>query len=260
MHALGRPQTCRPPALRGAAAAGQRRRPRGPAAREGCMSLCCARSGGLTPHGARHAGGGAAAVAACRDLLAHFEVTADQFQVGRTKLFFRAGVLGRLEDAAARINRHARARPPARPAACAACAGGAAATAAIDAWALPCSSISKAPPWPACCRVRVGPRRTRRAQGRAVHPGDGAHAARAARLCAPARRGRRHPGARPPPGPSRARALQGAVGALAVTGVQRGICGRPRAQGGAGAVIWERCMSGAIWGGTYAHPVGCLPV
>ena len=154
MHALGRPQTCRPPALRGAAAAGQRRRPRGPAAREGCMSLCCARSGGLTPHGARRAGGGAAAVAACRDLLAHFEVTADQFQVGRTKLFFRAGVLGRLEDAAARINRHARARPPARPAACAACAGGAAATAAVDAWALPCSSISKAPPRPACCRVR----------------------------------------------------------------------------------------------------------
>jgi len=79
------------------------------------MSLCCARSGGLTPHGARHAGGGAAAVAACRDLLAHFEVTADQFQVGRTKLFFRAGVLGRLEDAAARINRHARARPPPPP-------------------------------------------------------------------------------------------------------------------------------------------------
>lgn len=53
------------------------------------------------------AGSGAAAVAACRALLERFEVAPDQFQVGRTKLFFRAGVLGRLEDAAARINRSA---------------------------------------------------------------------------------------------------------------------------------------------------------
>ena len=48
---------------------------------------------------------------ACRALLARFEVARDQFQVGRTKLFFRAGVLGRLEDAAARINRSAPSQP-----------------------------------------------------------------------------------------------------------------------------------------------------
>ena len=57
------------------------------------------------------AGDGAATVEACRALLERFEVAPDQFQVGRTKLFFRAGVLGRLEDAAARINRSAPCQP-----------------------------------------------------------------------------------------------------------------------------------------------------
>ena len=41
----------------------------------------------------------------CKDLLVEFRIPADMYQVGRTKLFFRAGVLGHLEDTSARINR-----------------------------------------------------------------------------------------------------------------------------------------------------------
>lgn len=41
----------------------------------------------------------------CKVLLDKFGVKSEQYQIGRTKLFFRAGVLGQLEDAAIRINR-----------------------------------------------------------------------------------------------------------------------------------------------------------
>ena len=41
----------------------------------------------------------------CKELLAEFRIPEDMYQVGRTKLFFRAGVLGHLEDTSARINR-----------------------------------------------------------------------------------------------------------------------------------------------------------
>ncbi|PRW61206.1 myosin-1-like isoform X1 [Chlorella sorokiniana] len=39
----------------------------------------------------------------CRQVLAHFGVDESQYQIGRTRLFFRAGVLGHLEDVAARM-------------------------------------------------------------------------------------------------------------------------------------------------------------
>ena len=41
----------------------------------------------------------------CKRLLGKFGVKLEQYQIGRTKLFFRAGVLGQLEDAATRINK-----------------------------------------------------------------------------------------------------------------------------------------------------------
>ena len=41
----------------------------------------------------------------CRELLAEFRIPADMYQIGRTKLFFRAVVLGHLEDTSARIIR-----------------------------------------------------------------------------------------------------------------------------------------------------------
>ena len=41
----------------------------------------------------------------CKELLDTFGVKPVQYQIGRTKLFFRAGVLGQLEDAATRINK-----------------------------------------------------------------------------------------------------------------------------------------------------------
>lgn len=40
---------------------------------------------------------------ACKQVLAHFGVDDSQYQIGRRRLFFRAGVLGQLEDAAARM-------------------------------------------------------------------------------------------------------------------------------------------------------------
>jgi myosin heavy subunit len=51
----------------------------------------------------------------CKELLQEFRIPPDMYQIGRTKLFFRAGVLGHLEDTSARINRCARSvytRPP----------------------------------------------------------------------------------------------------------------------------------------------------
>jgi myosin heavy subunit len=47
----------------------------------------------------------------CKELLLEFRIPPDMYQVGRTKLFFRAGVLGHLEDTSARINRCARLVP-----------------------------------------------------------------------------------------------------------------------------------------------------
>ena len=44
----------------------------------------------------------------CKGLLAQFGVRPEQYQIGRSKLFFRAGVLGQLEDSATRINKCAR--------------------------------------------------------------------------------------------------------------------------------------------------------
>jgi hypothetical protein len=41
----------------------------------------------------------------CKGLLAQFGVRPEQYQIGRSKLFFRAGVLGQLEDSATRINK-----------------------------------------------------------------------------------------------------------------------------------------------------------
>ena len=43
----------------------------------------------------------------CRRLLEHFAVQSDLYQVGHTKIFFRAGVLGQLEDRATRMVRSA---------------------------------------------------------------------------------------------------------------------------------------------------------
>jgi hypothetical protein len=48
---------------------------------------------------------GVDALDVCKRLLAHFSVEPSQYQIGRSKLFFRAGVLGQLEDAAARMQR-----------------------------------------------------------------------------------------------------------------------------------------------------------
>lgn len=51
----------------------------------------------------------------CKELLKKFGVKEEQYQIGRTKLFFRAGVLGQLEDAATRINRSFSLRTLPRP-------------------------------------------------------------------------------------------------------------------------------------------------
>ena len=53
------------------------------------------------------------ALEVCKQLLREFRIPADMYQIGRTKLFFRAGVLGHLEDTSARLNRCDRA--PAHP-------------------------------------------------------------------------------------------------------------------------------------------------
>ncbi|KAL4423973.1 hypothetical protein ABPG75_001274 [Micractinium tetrahymenae] len=53
------------------------------------------------------AGQGADGLEVCRQLLAHFKVDPSQYQIGRTRLFFRAGVLGQLEDAATRMQKSA---------------------------------------------------------------------------------------------------------------------------------------------------------
>ena len=50
----------------------------------------------------------------CKQLLSKFGVKPEQYQIGRTKIFFRAGVLGQLEDSATRINKYA-AAPLAHP-------------------------------------------------------------------------------------------------------------------------------------------------
>ncbi len=51
------------------------------------------------------AGRGEPVLETCKQLLNKFGVKPEQYQIGRTKLFFRAGVLGQLEDAATRINK-----------------------------------------------------------------------------------------------------------------------------------------------------------
>ncbi len=48
---------------------------------------------------------GVSALDVCKRLLAHFRVDDSQYQIGRTRLFFRAGILGQLEEAAARMQR-----------------------------------------------------------------------------------------------------------------------------------------------------------
>ena len=48
---------------------------------------------------------GADCLEVCHQLLDHFRLEASQYRIGRTRLFFRAGVLGQLEDAAARMQR-----------------------------------------------------------------------------------------------------------------------------------------------------------
>jgi myosin-5 len=45
------------------------------------------------------------ALEVCKQLLREFRIPPDMYQIGRTKLFFRAGVLGHLEDTSARLNR-----------------------------------------------------------------------------------------------------------------------------------------------------------
>ncbi len=63
----------------------------------------------LSLHGAKVmcacAGRGEPVLDICKQLLSKFGVKPEQYQIGRTKLFFRAGVLGQLEDAATRINK-----------------------------------------------------------------------------------------------------------------------------------------------------------
>jgi len=44
-------------------------------------------------------------LAVCKKLLIEFRIPTDMYQIGLTKLFFRAGVLGHLEDTSARLNR-----------------------------------------------------------------------------------------------------------------------------------------------------------
>jgi len=56
-------------------------------------------------HGAGADWKGRSALDVCKELLAEFRIPRDMYQIGRTKLFFRAGVLGHLEDTSARINR-----------------------------------------------------------------------------------------------------------------------------------------------------------
>ena len=51
------------------------------------------------------------ALEVCKQLLVEFRIPADMYQIGRTKLFFRAGVLGHLEDTSARLNRCGRGSP-----------------------------------------------------------------------------------------------------------------------------------------------------
>lgn len=48
---------------------------------------------------------GVSALDLCRRLLEHFNVAPELHEIGHTKIFFRAGVLGQLEDRAARIQR-----------------------------------------------------------------------------------------------------------------------------------------------------------
>lgn len=48
---------------------------------------------------------GMSALDICTRLLRHFNVDPRMYQVGKTRLFFRAGVLGQLEDTWARIQR-----------------------------------------------------------------------------------------------------------------------------------------------------------
>jgi myosin-5 len=55
--------------------------------------------------GCARAGKGEQVLEVCKGLLAKFGVRPEQYQIGRTKLFFRAGVLGQLEDNVTRINR-----------------------------------------------------------------------------------------------------------------------------------------------------------
>lgn len=43
----------------------------------------------------------------CQQLLQHFRVGPSMYQIGHTKIFFRAGVLGQLEDMWARVQRWA---------------------------------------------------------------------------------------------------------------------------------------------------------
>ena len=50
---------------------------------------------------------GRSALDVCKELLAEFRIPEEMYQIGRTKLFFRAGVLGHLEDTSARLNRRA---------------------------------------------------------------------------------------------------------------------------------------------------------
>ena len=54
--------------------------------------------------------GGGDALEVCKQLLREFRIPPDMYQIGRTKLFFRAGVLGHLEDTSARLNRCGRPR------------------------------------------------------------------------------------------------------------------------------------------------------
>ena len=51
------------------------------------------------------AGKGELVLETCKQLLSKFGVNPEQYQIGRPKIFFRAGVLGQLEDAATRINK-----------------------------------------------------------------------------------------------------------------------------------------------------------
>jgi len=53
--------------------------------------------------GAGRAKGGALEM--CKALLEEFRVEGSMYQMGKTRLFFRAGVLGHLEDTWARIQR-----------------------------------------------------------------------------------------------------------------------------------------------------------